>query len=95
MVKCEKCGKEIRSLMINIFNYDGSDGDYEFPITEYEENAVTVDVNHDWTGDELSEEEQKNTIRCPYCNQFPFVSEEIQTDNIVRIICFKRSENND
>ena len=95
MVKCEKCGKEIHSLIINIFNYDGSDSGYELPIAEYEQDAVTVDVNHNWTGDELSEEEQKDTISCPYCKQFPFVSEEIQTYNIVRIICFKRSENND
>lgn len=89
-MKCEKCGKEINNILINTFNYDGSDNYYEYPITEYEENAVTVDVHHDWTGDELTEEEQKDTICCPYCKQFPFISEEIQTEQIVRIICFRK-----
>ena len=93
-MKCEKCGKQINSLLIDTFNYDGSDNYYEYPIKEYEENAATIDVYHDWTGYELTEEEQKNTIHCPYCNQFPFICEEIQTENIVRIICFKRSDNN-
>ena len=41
---------------------------------------------------ELSDEEQKDRICCPYCNRFPFISEEIQIEEIVRIICFKRGE---
>lgn len=89
-MKCEKCGKEIDKLLINRFNYDGSDSEYKYYITEYEENAVTVDVDQNWTGYELTEEEQKDTICCPYCKKFPFISEEIQTEEIVRIICFKR-----
>ena len=89
---CEKCGKKIDSLLIDRFNYDGSDSLCEYPITEYEENAVTVDVDHNWTGYELSDEEQKDSICCPYCNRFPFISEEIQIEEIVRIICFKRDE---
>ena len=91
-MRCEKCGKEINTLLINRFNFEGSDSYCIYPITEYEENAVTVDTDHNWTGDELTEEEQKDTIKCPYCNQFPFVSEEIQVEEIVRIICFKRGD---
>lgn len=91
-MKCEKCGKEISTLLIDRFNYDGSDSYCRYPITEYEKDAVTVDADHNWTGDELTEEEQKDTIKCPHCNQFPFISEEIQVEEIVRIICFKRSD---
>lgn len=81
-------------MLIRKFNYDGSDSDYKYPITEYDENAVTVDVDNNWTGYELTEEEQKDSICCPHCKQFPFTSEEIQVQKIVRIICFKRSESN-
>ena len=91
-MRCEKCGKEISTLLIDRFNYDGSDSYRRYPITEYGENAVTVDTDHNWVGDELTEEEQKDSIKCPHCNQFPFISEEIQVDEIVRIICFKRSD---
>lgn len=92
-MKCEKCGKQINNLLVDIFTRDGSDRDFEVPISEHEVNAVAVEVNHNWVGDELSEEEQKNTIRCPYCKQFPFESEEIQTEEVVRIICFKKENN--
>lgn len=88
---CEKCGKKLDSLLIYKFNYDGSDSLYRYSFTECEENAVTIDVNHNWTGYGLSEEEQKDSICCPHCNQFPFISEEIQVEEVVRIICFKKS----
>ena len=89
-MKCEKCGKEIDSLLVDCFNYDGSDSCYRFPITEYEEDAVTVDVDRNWTGYELSEEEQVDRLSCPHCKQFPFESKEVQIQEIVHIICFKK-----
>ena len=87
---CEKCGKEINSLLVDIFNRDGTDDFYEHPITEYEENAVTVDVNPNWTGSGLSEEEMMDTIACPYCKAFPFEHKEVQTYEFVRLVCFKK-----
>ena len=39
--------------------------------------------------DELTEEEMRERIECPYCKQFPFGSEEIQVYDVVRIVCFK------
>lgn len=89
MVKCERCNKKISSLLVNIFNYDGSDSDKEIPIHEYEINAVTIDVDSNWCGYELTEEEQRERILCPHCKQFPFKNKEIQVHEIVRIVCFK------
>ena len=89
MAKCEKCRKEIETLMVDIFNRDGSDNFYAHGITECPENAVCIDVNQNWTGNELSEEEMLETIKCPHCGQFPFKSSEIQTETFVRIIMFK------
>ena len=54
MAKCEKCGKEIGILLVNVFDHDGSDSFYAHEIAEYPENAVCVDVSPNWTGNELS-----------------------------------------
>ena len=91
MAKCEKCGKEIGTLLVDIFNRDGSDSFCAHEITEYPENAVCVDVDPNWTGNELSEEEMLETIKCPHCGEFPFKSAEIQTATFVRIIMFKEA----
>ena len=91
-MKCEKCGKEIDSLLVNVFNYDGSDSDEEFPITECENNAAYIDIDANWTGYELSEEEMRETILCPHCEQFPFKNTEIHVYDIVRVVCFKEEQ---
>ena len=73
-----------------MFNYDGSDNWYKAEIVETEEaEAVVMDLNHNWTGYELTEEEQTETIACPHCEQFPFKHEEVQCYEIVRVVCFK------
>jgi hypothetical protein len=87
---CEKCGHEITDVLVGVFNRDGSDGDYRHPIIECEENAAVIDTIPNWTGYELTEEEQRETIHCPYCKDFPFNSTEIQVETIARIICFKQ-----
>ena len=89
-MKCEKCGAEISEVLVNSFNYDGTDGEYKHQISDCEENAAIIDTTQNWTGYELSEEEQCETICCPFCKKFPFVSTEIQVENIVRVICFKK-----
>lgn len=88
-MKCEKCGKEIEHMMVNTFNHDGTDSDWEYPYIECEEDAVYVDVSLNWTGNELSEEEMMETITCPHCRNFPFKSREIQTYEYVRVVMFK------
>lgn len=45
MIKCEKCGKELDSVLINQFCYDGSDAWVKEPITDTEENAAYRDTN--------------------------------------------------
>lgn len=89
---CEKCGKEIHQLEVLRFNHDGSDSYNPAWGFEAEEDAVYMDLDSNWTGYELSEEEMRETIRCPHCKQFPFKNNEIQVYEIVRVVCFKDSE---
>ena len=77
---CEKCGKKIDHIITSVFNYDGSDSEYSFPIT-YDENGgcIQFSTTQNWTGYELSDAEQKDSIRCPFCREFPFdANEEIE-----------------
>ena len=94
-MKCEKCGQEIESLEVNVFDYDGSDRYYGITVVECEQDAAYVDADHNWTGYELSDEERLETIRCPKCKQFPFQDSEIQVCEIVRVVCFKKGREND
>lgn len=94
-MKCEKCGKETDSVLVGMFNHDGSDSDIKVPALNADENAAIMDVTQNWTGYELSEDEQRDTIKCPHCNQFPFKNGEIQVYDIVRIVCFKEEEHNE
>lgn len=93
-MKCENCGKEINVLCVNEFYRDGSDGFSKIPIKEIE-SAVFFDIDRNWTGYELSEEEQVETIECPNCGEYPFMSHEIHIDEIVRVIMFKKDSSND
>ena len=70
---CEKCGKEIEHINTSVFNYDGSDSERSIPITYSKENGcVSFSTNQNWTGYDLTDEERKERIRCPYCGKFPF-----------------------
>ena len=70
---CEKCGKKIDHINTSVFNYNGSDSDYSIPITYSKENGcVSFSTSQKWTGYDLTDEEQKERIRCPYCGKFPF-----------------------
>lgn len=93
-MKCEKCGKEIDGILVDEFLRDANT-DVKYPFKEEPENAVVIDVNRNWTGYELSEEERIDTIRCPHCKQFPFICEEIQEEEIVRLVLFKGNDNPD
>lgn len=88
-MKCEKCGKDLSYLYLDKFNYDGSDNFVKHYLEECLINAVVIETDSNWTGYELSEEEQKETIVCPYCNKFPFKKEEIQAYDVVKIVMFK------
>ena len=86
---CEKCGKEMQSIHVNMFDCSGSDSFCTYNFQECEEDAVVIDTESAWVGYGLSEEEQQDTIECPHCHQFPFKNTEIQVYDVVRIVCFK------
>lgn len=89
-MNCEKCGREIDAVLVATFNRDGSDCDILLPLVECEENAAYIDATQNWTGYELSDEEQMETVLCPRCKQFPFKSDEMQVYDVVRIVCFRQ-----
>ena len=90
-MKCKKCGEEIKEIRTNIFNRDGSDSYYDFSIKQVPHNAVYFETDTSWTGYELSDEERKESIKCPYCKKYPFDDKvEIQTYEILRVVCFKK-----
>lgn len=87
---CEKCGKEIHEVVINVFTREGSDVDVKIPIyfEDKETNAVCFETNANWCGYELTEDEQMEDISCPHCKQFPFNHKEVQVHDVVRVVCF-------
>lgn len=90
-MKCQRCGEQIKEIKANVFNYDGSDSYHTFPIKQVPHNAVYFETDINWTGYDLTDSERKKTIECPYCYKYPFSDkEEIQTYEIVRVVCFKR-----
>ncbi|WP_373116426.1 hypothetical protein [Holdemania massiliensis] len=90
-MKCINCGKEINTLLINMFNYDGTDRFYSYPITECE-GAIVIETDKNWTGYELSDEERIETIVCPNCKKFPLKSKAILESEILELVMFKTEE---
>lgn len=90
-MKCEKCGKEIKRLKINMFGQSGDDFDTNVDILENEYGNVIFIVDKNWTGYELTEEERVDTIMCPHCGQFPLKDEEIQVYDEVKVVMFKEN----
>lgn len=86
---CENCGNIITTFEMLFFDREGSDYWAHVPINEVPDNAVYVDVPKHWTGDEMSEEEQMDSIRCPFCKQHPFKKPLIETHDFVRVVLFK------
>ena len=74
--------------MVDNFTYDGSDHYEMIPIYQCDTNAAYIDLASDWVGYDLTEEEQRETIQCPHCKQFPFKCGEVQVHEIVRAVMF-------
>lgn len=89
MIRCENCGETINALAVDVFNHDGSDSWILVPFREYDENAVELELTPAWTGYELDEEEQMDTICCPLCRKFPFKQKEVQTYTVIKAVMFK------
>lgn len=92
MIKCKCCGREINYVNVDLFDIQGSDSFERLPLYECDDNAIYIEPGQIWTGHELSEEEQIDTIKCPYCNKFPFNEKDIQVEDIVRVVMFKDDE---
>lgn len=92
MTKCKCCGREINYVNVDLFDIQGSDSFERLPLYECDDNAVYIEPGQIWTGYELSEEEQIDTIKCPYCDKFPFNEKDIQAEDIVRVVMFKDDE---
>lgn len=92
MIKCKCCGRELNYVNVDLFDIQGSDSFERLPLYECDDNAVYIEPGQIWTGYELSEEEQINTIECPYCNKFPFNEKDIQVEDVVRVVMFKDDE---
>lgn len=91
-MKCEKCGKEIDLVEVDMFEADGSDDWYTVEIGE-DHDVAYFSIMPNWTGTELDEEEQTETIRCPHCKQFPFEKKWIDTCQYVSVLMYpKRKE---
>ena len=88
-MKCEKCGKDINQVRINVFRYDGLDVDILENINECEEDTVVFETTQNWTGYELTEEEMIDGIRCPICGEQQVKQKEVQGYDVVRVVCFK------
>lgn len=89
-MKCGKCRCEIESVLVDRFSRDGSDSFEKTVFAECQEDAAYIDTDSNWTGYDLTDEERKETIRCPICGQFPFSDDDIQVYDVVRIVCFKQ-----
>lgn len=89
-MKCEQCGKELHSLEVDMFNYDGSDDWYTVEDLYEEGGVLLFSTLPQWTGDELDEDEQADTIRCPHCKQYPFKCRLIETCRYVSVQMYPR-----
>ncbi len=90
MLKCEECGEEIDNIEFDLFNHEGVDAFRKISYEECKEgDAVYADVNTNWAGFELTEEEMPETIRCPKCKKYPFKDKEIHAYDLVRVVMFK------
>lgn len=90
MVTCNKCGKPIPEIEVDIFQYDNSDAWGLFQLHACSNYAVYVDLPPAWVGDDMSEEEQRDSIRCPHCHAYPFEDKEIQVYTQLRTVMFDK-----
>lgn len=88
MIKCDKCGKELEYVNVLVFLRDGSDTWEKHPPIDNGDGCVIIETNANWTGYELTDEERRETIECPFCKKFPFGKEEIQAYDVVDVVCF-------
>ena len=82
-MKCNNCGAEIDHVLIDEFQYDGTDCDRRAILENLGDDTYGLSTDHNWTGDEVDDEDAFDTISCPKCRKFPFKSREIGRQEIV------------
>lgn len=82
-MKCNNCGQEITNVLINEFQYDGTDKDRLAKIEDLGDEVYGISTDSHWTGDGLEDEDCYDTILCPICKKFPFKSKEINRHEIL------------
>ena len=87
-MRCEKCGAEINSLEVNIFNYDGSDSFWREDIHDHN-GYIELETTSDWTGYDCGYDIE-DTIRCPKCHEFPFNNGKAEVCDVVKIYIYKK-----
>lgn len=93
-MKCEKCGRELNAIELVMETFDGGNTIAKHSFTEMENGAVIVDTTPLWVGSELGLDEVHDTIVCPHCGQFPFEDTEVQIDDVVRVVMFRKDNEN-
>ena len=93
-MKCEKCGRELTAIELVMENFDGGNTITKHSFTEMDNGAVIVDTTPLWVGGELGLDEVHDTIACPHCGQFPFEDTEVQIDDVVRVVMFRKEDEN-
>ena len=94
---CERCGKQIDHINTSVFQYDGTDSEYQMPLTFDEKSGCVVfETVQNWTGYELTDEERKEGIRCPNCGEYPFDSSvEIEFHEPVEVLMWTSKRTDD
>lgn len=86
-MKCSNCGKEIKNIMLKMSIGNGDSYWTDEPIKN-NDMSVSIFTDSMWAGYELTTEEQKDLILCPYCRGYPF-GNKIQVYDVVEIACYK------
>lgn len=87
-MRCNNCGVEIDHVLVNTFQWDGTDREESATLEDYDGEVYGIMVDHNWTGDGLDDEDAYHTILCPNCRKFPFKSKEIGRQEVVYLTFF-------
>ena len=85
-MNCNCCGIEIDRVLVNVFLPDGSDKEALIQFSDNGEETYCLETDQSWTGYELCEEEQIETIKCPKCRKFPFKTRTLDVSEPVYLI---------
>jgi len=74
-MNCNCCGAEIDRVLVNVFLPDGSDKEALIQFSDNGEETYCLETDRNWTGYELCEEDQIETISDLYDVCIPILEE--------------------